>query len=222
MVQAYPGDELWRVWLTVGIVVSLLAASLGIWKIGGMAEPRAVGRALMGTGSVFVLGGILAPLSRNPQIAWIALGAATVAAGYALRAFTGDRAKEAIIPVMGIAGTNSPAALAAYAVCPSPGQAGTIASFDDVGLCLADIVARAGGSGTIETLWNHILRPDYDDAALNGKPARSCAEAIAKGAAKLHNTATKTLAKLQKAVDKNDGPYQSGFDRHDEDRKSGG
>lgn len=104
MVHAYPADQLWRVWLTLGIVVFLLAASFGVWKIGGMAEPRAVGRVLMGMGAVFILGGVLAPVSKNPQIAWIALGAAMIAAGYALRAFTGERAKDPTIPIMGIVG----------------------------------------------------------------------------------------------------------------------
>ena len=104
MVFAYPADQLWRIWLTVGIVVILLAASFGVWKIGGMAEPRMVGKAMMGVGAVFVLGGILAPLSRNPQIAWIGLGLVLMIAGYALRAWIGEKSKEAIIPIMGVVG----------------------------------------------------------------------------------------------------------------------
>jgi len=104
MVFAYPGDELWRVWLTVGAVVVLLAASFGVWKIGGMAEPRIVGKALMGVGAIFILGAILAPLSRNPQIAWLALGAVMMLAGYALRAWIGEKSKKAIVPIMGVVG----------------------------------------------------------------------------------------------------------------------
>lgn len=104
MVHAYPGDELWRVWLTVGTVVFLLAASFGVWKIGGMAEPRAVGKVLMGAGVVISLGGLLAPVSRSPQMVWIAFGATLIVGGYAVRVFTGDRAKEAVIPMMGIVG----------------------------------------------------------------------------------------------------------------------
>jgi len=104
MVFAYPPDQLWRVWLTVGAVVFLLAASLGVWKIGGVAEPRIVGKVLMGVGAMFVLGGILAPVSRNPQIAWIGLGLVMMLGGYALRAFIGEKSKEAIVPVMGLVG----------------------------------------------------------------------------------------------------------------------
>jgi His/Glu/Gln/Arg/opine family amino acid ABC transporter permease subunit len=104
MVFAYPADELWRIWLTVGIVVVLLAASFAAWKIGGMAEPRAVGKTLMGVGAVFVLGAMIAPLSRNPQIAWLALGAVMMLAGYALRVWIGEKSKEAIVPIMGVIG----------------------------------------------------------------------------------------------------------------------
>ena len=101
---AYPNDELWRVWLTVGTVVVLLAATFGVCKLGSMAEPRVVGKALMGAGALFALGGVLAPVSRDPQIAWIALGLIMMAGGYVLRSFIGERSKEAIVPVMGVVG----------------------------------------------------------------------------------------------------------------------
>jgi general L-amino acid transport system permease protein len=104
MVQAYPADELWRIWITVGAVAFLLAASFGVWKIGGLAEPRVVGKAVMGTGAIFILGGILAPVSRNPQIAWIALGVLMMLAGYAMRVWIGEKAKDAIVPIMGVVG----------------------------------------------------------------------------------------------------------------------
>ncbi len=104
MVQAYPGEELWRVWLTVGIVVFLLAASFGVWRLGGMAEPRAVGKILMGVGGVFVLGALISPISTNPQIAWGGIGVVLVVGGYALRKFSGEKAKEPIIPVLGVVG----------------------------------------------------------------------------------------------------------------------
>lgn len=104
MVQAYPGDELWRVWVTVGLVVFLTMASFGLWRIGGMAEPRALGRVLMGVGSFLLLGGLLAPMSRNPQIAWVVVGVVLIGGGYALRVFTGDRAKDPVIPVMAVVG----------------------------------------------------------------------------------------------------------------------
>jgi general L-amino acid transport system permease protein len=104
MVQAYPATELWRVWLTVGVVFVLAAASFAIWKIGGMTEPRNVGKALIGVGGAFVLGGILAPFSMSGRIIWIVIGAVFLAMGWAARSLTGERAKEPIVPVMGLMG----------------------------------------------------------------------------------------------------------------------
>ena len=104
MVQAYPNGDIWRVWLAVGIVVALLAASLAVWRVGGMAEPRRVGQVVMGFGAALVLGGLLGPFSPGARTAWIIAGAVLLLGGYALRAFTGENAKKEIIPIMGVIG----------------------------------------------------------------------------------------------------------------------
>ena len=117
MVQAYPNDEMWRVWLTLIIVFGLLAASLALWRIGGMAEPRRVGATLMSLGGVVIIGGLLGPFTSTDfvppnappwisegRIWWFIVGAVLMVIGYALRAFTGERAKDPIIPIMGIVG----------------------------------------------------------------------------------------------------------------------
>ena len=104
MVQAYPQGDMWRVWTAVGVIVVLLAASIAVWRLGGMAEPREVGKVLMGTGAAIVLGGVLGPFSTAGRTGWILGGAVLLIAGYAIRAFTGDRAKEPIVPIMGLIG----------------------------------------------------------------------------------------------------------------------
>ena len=117
MVQAYPGDEMWRVWLSVGIVFGLLAASLAMWRLGGMAEPRRIGAVLMGVGGAVIIGGLLGPFNSTDvvppnapawisegRIWWFIVGAVLMAIGYGLRTFTGERAKESIIPIMGLVG----------------------------------------------------------------------------------------------------------------------
>lgn len=104
MVQAFPEDELWRVWLTVGIVFTLLAATLAVWKIGGNLEPRVLGKTMMGAGGLIALCGVLGPFSTGAMAGWLIVGAILLAGGYALRAFTGDKAKEEIIPVMAVIG----------------------------------------------------------------------------------------------------------------------
>ncbi|MFO7699455.1 MAG: amino acid ABC transporter permease [Acidimicrobiia bacterium] len=109
MVQAFPADELWRVWWSVGIIVALLAASFAVWRIGGMAEPREVGRVLTGTGGLLLLAGVVGPFTSDTgawistgRIIWLGLGTILVGLGYAARAFTGARAKQPIIPIMGL------------------------------------------------------------------------------------------------------------------------
>ena len=117
MVQAYPSDDLWRMWLTVGIVAGLLAATFAVWRIGGMAEPRDVGKVVMGIGGGIVLGGSLillgqvdampdlvgvTNLSTTAGMWWMLVGFLLLAIGYAVRTLTGSRAKDPIIPVMGL------------------------------------------------------------------------------------------------------------------------
>jgi general L-amino acid transport system permease protein len=104
MVQAYPAEDLWRVWLSVGFIFVLAAASFAVWRIGGMAEPRNVGRGFLGLGGATVLGGILAPFSTSGRIAWIVAGAVFLAIGWAMRNLTGERAKNPVIPTMGLVG----------------------------------------------------------------------------------------------------------------------
>jgi len=104
MVQAYPPTELWRVWGSVGAIFVLAAASFAMWRIGGMAEPRNVGKGLMGLGGGIVLGGLLAPFSSSGRITWIVAGVVLLGGGWALRALTGERAKQPIIPMMGLVG----------------------------------------------------------------------------------------------------------------------
>ncbi len=104
MVQAYPADDLWRVWVSVGFIAVMAAASFAVWKIGGMAEPRAVGKVLMGLGGAIVLGGLLAPFSTSGKIIWIVVGAVVLGLGWAASALTGERAKDPIVPVMALVG----------------------------------------------------------------------------------------------------------------------
>jgi general L-amino acid transport system permease protein len=102
MVQAYPQEDMWRVWVAVGTVAVLLAASLAVWKLGGMVEPRQVGKVLMGTGGGVVLAGLLGPFSVSTRLIWILVGAVLLLIGYAARTFTGERAKQPIVPVLGL------------------------------------------------------------------------------------------------------------------------
>ncbi len=104
MVQAYPTDAMWRVWLAVGIVVVLLAATFAAWRIGGMLEPRQVSKTLMALGGGIALAGILGPFSATATVLWLVVAAVLAGTGFATGRLTGDRAKDPIIPVMAIIG----------------------------------------------------------------------------------------------------------------------
>lgn len=74
-----------------------------------MAEPREVGRVLTGTGGLLLLAGVVGPFTSDTgawistgRIIWLGLGTILVGLGYAARAFTGARAKQPIIPIMGL------------------------------------------------------------------------------------------------------------------------
>ncbi len=104
MVQAYPSGDLWRVWVSVGFIFALAAASFAIWRIGGKTEPRAVTKVLMSIGGAFLVGGLLAPFSTSGTITWIVIGVVIAGIGWLLSMWAGDRSKEPIIPVMGVVG----------------------------------------------------------------------------------------------------------------------
>ena len=102
MTLAYPRDDFFRIWISVGIVVVLLVASFAIWKVGGKSEPRHVGRTFMSIGGGIVLAGLLSPFSTSGKAIWIAAGAVFLLAGWVLRTRLGDRTKEPLIPVLGL------------------------------------------------------------------------------------------------------------------------
>lgn len=104
MVQGYPSDQMWRVWGSVGAVVVMLAISLVIWRIGGMMEPRQLGKILMSIGAALVIVAVLGPFSVTAAVVLGVVGLLALAGGYALRKALGDRAKDPVIPVLGLIG----------------------------------------------------------------------------------------------------------------------
>ncbi|MCL1595719.1 MAG: hypothetical protein M3132_15350, partial [Actinomycetia bacterium] len=112
MIQAYPNEQMTRIWLSVAIVVVLLAASFAVYRIGGQTTPRKVGIGLMSLGSFIVLGGILGPWgialspfgveSMRGFLAWVIMGAVLVVGGQLLRTIPGERAKDPTIPTLGV------------------------------------------------------------------------------------------------------------------------
>jgi His/Glu/Gln/Arg/opine family amino acid ABC transporter permease subunit len=112
MIQAYPNEQMTRIWLSVAIVVVLLAASFAVYRIGGQTTPRKVGIGLMSLGSFIVLGGIIGPWgialspfgveSMRGFLAWVIMGVVLIVGGQLLRTIPGERAKDPTIPVLGV------------------------------------------------------------------------------------------------------------------------
>ena len=104
MVQGYPAEDIWRVWVSVGAVVIMLGISLAIWSIGNKLEPRQLGKVLMSIGAAVLLAAVLGPFSVQAKIIDIVIAVVLLGSGYFLRKGLGERAKQPMIPVMAVIG----------------------------------------------------------------------------------------------------------------------
>ena len=103
MVQAYPELELWRVWVSVGIVATLLGLSFAFWRVGGKTTPRSVLQKLQIIAAAIAGFVLLAPVSGSIRTAGLVLAAVLAGAAYGAARMLGDRAKAEVIPVLGLA-----------------------------------------------------------------------------------------------------------------------
>ena len=107
MVQAYPPEHLWRIWVSIGIVASLIGLSFAFWRVGGKLEPRKLLTAVQGAGGVVLVLAVLAPLGTGIKTIVILVGAGLLVGGLGVKRLLGDRAKiesVPVIPLVGIAG----------------------------------------------------------------------------------------------------------------------
>jgi general L-amino acid transport system permease protein len=102
MIQAYPRQQTMRVWVSVGIVVVLLAATLAFYRIGGRVSRKRIGTVLAGGGGMVLIAGILGPFSAAATAWWVGISAAAIAAGWVIRTAGGERAKQATVPILGV------------------------------------------------------------------------------------------------------------------------
>lgn len=112
MTDAYPYEQFFRVWLSVGIVVVLLAATFAVYRIGGQTTPRNAGMVLASIGGFALVCGILGPwgIQLSPVSVqspwtftiWVVVSVVVLAFGLVLRNLPGDRSKAPVIPMMGV------------------------------------------------------------------------------------------------------------------------
>jgi general L-amino acid transport system permease protein len=112
MTDAYPVDQYDRIWVSVAIVVVLLALSFAIYRVGGRTSPRSVGNGLATVGAFVGVAGLIGPwgIRMSPLgvesiqtfLILTILGAVMFGIGYALRTVPGENAKDPTIPTMGL------------------------------------------------------------------------------------------------------------------------
>ena len=120
MVQAFPQDDLGRIWLSVGIFIVLVVWSLASWKVGGRLPVSAFAAGLRSTGALLAVAAVMhhgadartvgipllkfdVPTDWSPARTWVFIGAlalAVLAHTAARRARKADR--EHTIPLLAI------------------------------------------------------------------------------------------------------------------------
>lgn len=98
MVQAYPQDQTWRIWVALGSIVVLASLSLAFWRVAGKMEPRQISRSLTFAGGLLVFVAVVAPFSVSAQLMVGIVGLVLIGAGLGINRALGDRAKDAIVP----------------------------------------------------------------------------------------------------------------------------
>jgi general L-amino acid transport system permease protein len=120
MVQAYPDEHLWRIWVSVGIIAVLLGLSLALWRAGGRTSPRAVLRSVQYLGGAIAAVTLIAPASIESQLVAVAIGAALIGVPYLATRALGDRAKKDSLSTLVIAAVIGAAVLAFFWIIQVP------------------------------------------------------------------------------------------------------
>ena len=103
-VEAYPNEELWRIWFSVGIIAVLIGVSLAFWRSGGRTEPRRLLRSVQYFGSVIAIVAAISPITNaTVQIGGIVIGAVLIGVPILIANALGERAKQKSIPTLLIA-----------------------------------------------------------------------------------------------------------------------
>jgi general L-amino acid transport system permease protein len=100
MIQAYPQNESWRIWVAVGVIAALIGLSIAFWRVEGKVEPRQIGRGVAGAGGVMIFLLVVAPFPSSARIPGLIIAAILVGAGLGITSLLGERAKEATVPLL--------------------------------------------------------------------------------------------------------------------------
>ena len=107
MVQAYPagGEEgaahqLWRIWVSVGIIAALLGFSFALWRVGGRMSPRKLARIVQYVAGFLAALVIIVPVGTSTLVIGVAIGVALFGIAYGVDRALGEQAKVESIPTL--------------------------------------------------------------------------------------------------------------------------
>lgn len=98
MIEGYPQPHIWRIWISVGIIFTLIGLTVAIWNVGGRMAPDAVQKVLIGAGGLVAGLGLFG----QPDV-WVTLtvvGAVLIAAAVVWRQLAGDASRDPTIPTL--------------------------------------------------------------------------------------------------------------------------
>lgn len=105
MIQAYPQEDMWRVWMSIGLVLVAASLSMAVYGAGGKLSWLKIGRTITG------LTGILAFMLLSPfvedrpgRFAAAAVMLILAAVGFVIPRIKGETAKEATVPIARVLG----------------------------------------------------------------------------------------------------------------------
>lgn len=111
MVQAYPVEHFWRVWVSVGLVAVLAGLSFAYWRFSSKIAWRELSQVMTGIGTALALVSLSAiwhfigeGVTPRLTIVTLVLGIGLALGSRAYAARLGEAAKEPTVPTMGLVG----------------------------------------------------------------------------------------------------------------------
>jgi len=93
MVQAYPADQMVRVWVAVSTVVALAGVSLAAYRVGGQMSARTLLRIGMGVGGAAAFGALIATGDLGTRLVVAVVAGGVAFACFGVNRALGERAK---------------------------------------------------------------------------------------------------------------------------------
>lgn len=125
MIQAYPQEEMWRIWLTVGVVLFLLGMSMAVMGERRFTSVQNLARALMGLGGIVAVA-FIGPAGDEPwgqgnlRFTFAAVGLIVAVAAFAWMKSMGEKAEAETVSNARVLGVASLVAVALLWVMRAP------------------------------------------------------------------------------------------------------